>query len=280
VFEKRKRRKAASRRFDEAIASEWARHGVKLRDSTGPAFRQAVREAGLGSPGDPEYSELAIAVVRTAKEALSEEDKFIVTGGREGRDPCAYDKATAERPTAGDTATMVGELIDADLAAAKENRLPTSDRAALARLLLGGDNAEAVYLDAFESGYSWARTSELFLVSVGGPVDDVLDNVASSYAAAEGLVEGGPESRAEALTQAVFAAQKGQLITNEALNPYGSTDEAFARMCERLLADPATNPRFASNAFHGGAAFYAAETQVILRLIMRRRIERVSARTE
>lgn len=87
MFEKRKRRKAAERRFQEAIAAEWARHGVTPCNSTGPAFRESVREAGLGVPGDPDYTRLALAVVETAKETLSEEDKFIVTGGREGRDP-------------------------------------------------------------------------------------------------------------------------------------------------------------------------------------------------
>lgn len=87
MFEKRKRRKAAERRFNEAIAAEWARRGVVPRDSTGPAFREAVREAGLGSPGGPEYTRLAVDVVAAATASLSEEDKFIVTGGREGRDP-------------------------------------------------------------------------------------------------------------------------------------------------------------------------------------------------
>lgn len=87
MFQKRKRRKAAERRFNEAIAAEWARRGVVPRDSTGPAFRQAVREAELGSPGDPEYTRLAIDVIARATERLSAEDRFIVTGGREGRDP-------------------------------------------------------------------------------------------------------------------------------------------------------------------------------------------------
>ena len=89
MFEKRKRRKAAKRRFEEAIAEEWARRGVTPRDSTGPAFRAAVREAGVGSPGEPEYTRLALDVVNAAKESLSPEDKFIVTGGREGQDPFA-----------------------------------------------------------------------------------------------------------------------------------------------------------------------------------------------
>ena len=92
------------------------------------------------------------------------------------------------------------------------------------------------------------------------------------------MPEGGPEARAEALSQSVFAAQEGQLIANEESNPYGSVDEAFERMCERLVADPATNRRIATNAFHAGAAFYAAETQIILRLIMQRRVERASRR--
>lgn len=87
MFEKRRRRKAAERRLSEAIAAEWARRGVVPRDSSGPAFRQAAREAGLGSPGDPEYTRLAIDVVAAATESLSEEDRLIVTGGREGRDP-------------------------------------------------------------------------------------------------------------------------------------------------------------------------------------------------
>jgi hypothetical protein len=87
VFEKRKRRKAATRRLHEAVAAEWTRRGVTPRAPGGPAFREAIREAGLPPPGDPEYSRMAIDVVSAASTSLSDEDRFFVTGGSEGRDP-------------------------------------------------------------------------------------------------------------------------------------------------------------------------------------------------
>jgi hypothetical protein len=96
MFEKRRRRKDAKRRFNEALAAEWARHGVRPRDAGGPAFRQAVAEAGIEFPSR-EYSELAIDVVRDATARLSDEDRFIITGGREGSDPFA-DKAVVKAP--------------------------------------------------------------------------------------------------------------------------------------------------------------------------------------
>jgi hypothetical protein len=65
----------------------FAAAGVTPRGTDGPAFREACREAGLGSPGDPEYTRLAIKVVNDAQNTLSEEDKYLVSGGREGRDP-------------------------------------------------------------------------------------------------------------------------------------------------------------------------------------------------
>jgi hypothetical protein len=89
MFEKRKRKKAAERRFNEAIAAEWASRGVVPRDSSGAAFREAVREAGLGRPGDPRYARVVVDVMAAAEARLSDEDRFIVTGGREGRDPFA-----------------------------------------------------------------------------------------------------------------------------------------------------------------------------------------------
>jgi hypothetical protein len=96
MFEKRRRKRDAKRRFDEAIAAEWARHGVKPRDVGGPAFRQAVAEAGIEFPSR-EYTELAMDVVRDATARLSDEDRFIITGGREGSDPFA-DHAGVEAP--------------------------------------------------------------------------------------------------------------------------------------------------------------------------------------
>lgn len=86
MFERRKRKKAAERRYHEAIAAEWARHGVRPRDSTGPASREALREAGL-TLGSPDYTELVFEVMRAANERLSPEDLHIVTGGSEGRGP-------------------------------------------------------------------------------------------------------------------------------------------------------------------------------------------------
>jgi hypothetical protein len=94
MFEKRRRKKDAKRRFDKAIAAEWARHGVRPSDRGGPAFRQAVAEAAFPSR---EYSELAMDVVRDATARLSDEDRFIITGGREGSDPFA-EKAVVEAP--------------------------------------------------------------------------------------------------------------------------------------------------------------------------------------
>jgi dihydroxyacetone kinase len=94
MFEKRKRKKAyrarekvAARRLHEAIATEWAKLGVVPRDSTGAAFRQAVKEAGLGGPGEPGCSRTAMKVVDDATKSLSEEDLYLVTRGREGRAP-------------------------------------------------------------------------------------------------------------------------------------------------------------------------------------------------
>ena len=86
MFEKRKRRKVAARRLDEAIWREWERHGVVPKGPGSGPFREALREAGL-PVGSPEYSQLAIDVVRTASASLSPEDRSIVTKGREGRDP-------------------------------------------------------------------------------------------------------------------------------------------------------------------------------------------------
>jgi hypothetical protein len=91
MFEKRKRKKAyrerekaAAWRLEEAISNEWAKLGVVPRDSTGVAFRQAVKEAGLGGPG---YTRTAMKVVDDATKSLSEEDLYLVTRGRDGRAP-------------------------------------------------------------------------------------------------------------------------------------------------------------------------------------------------
>lgn len=91
LFEKRKRRKAAVRHLHEAIAAEWQRRGIRPRNATNGAFWEAVRESGLGDPDDLdsrlEVNRLGMQIVTMATETLSDEDKFIVTGGREGRDP-------------------------------------------------------------------------------------------------------------------------------------------------------------------------------------------------
>ncbi len=80
-----------------------------------------MREAGLGSPGDPDYTRLAIDVVAAAKETLSDEDRFIVTGGREGRRPVRRRKMTSEEghededrelPAAVELLSNAGERVD------------------------------------------------------------------------------------------------------------------------------------------------------------------------
>lgn len=92
MFEKRKQRKAAERRvkettraaerrFKEAIAAEWERRGVRPADSSGPAFRRAAAEAGV------DYITANEEVIVAAKDRLSPEDRYVVTGGSEGRDP-------------------------------------------------------------------------------------------------------------------------------------------------------------------------------------------------
>jgi hypothetical protein len=86
VFEKRKRRKAAERRFDEAIQKEWERQGVVPRGPGPGHFAEALREAGLPPVGNPNYTRLALDVVNSAAKSLSPEDQFIITQGREGKD--------------------------------------------------------------------------------------------------------------------------------------------------------------------------------------------------
>lgn len=88
MFEQRKRRKEAARRLDEAIAAEWASHGV-VQTRPGQDLGEAAAAAGLGSPGDPAYTELVLKVMDDAVNRLSPEDRFLVTKGREGTDPSA-----------------------------------------------------------------------------------------------------------------------------------------------------------------------------------------------
>lgn len=87
MFAKRKRGKLAKRHLDEAIAGQWKSRGVEPRGYGAAAWREATTAAGLGAPGDPDYTELALNIVSEAVASLSDEDKFIVTGGREGKDP-------------------------------------------------------------------------------------------------------------------------------------------------------------------------------------------------
>jgi hypothetical protein len=79
--------KAARRRFEEAQTAEWGRRGVHPRDSTSDAWQQATRTAGIGVPGDSEYTRVLMEVMHAAAASLSDEDKYMITGGLEGKDP-------------------------------------------------------------------------------------------------------------------------------------------------------------------------------------------------
>lgn len=89
MFAKRKRRKLARRHLDEAIAERWESLGVEPRGYGATAWREATVAAGLGAPGEPDYTRLALSIVSEAVASLSDEDRFIATGGREGKDPFA-----------------------------------------------------------------------------------------------------------------------------------------------------------------------------------------------
>jgi hypothetical protein len=85
VFAERKRRKLAKRHLDEAIAQQWISRGVSPSWGHGAqAWREATMAAGLGAPGDPEYIQLATQIVTDAVAILSDEDRFLVTGGSVG----------------------------------------------------------------------------------------------------------------------------------------------------------------------------------------------------
>lgn len=95
VFAKRQRKKEAVSHLHEAIAAEWQRRGVKPRNGSNEAFWEAAREAGLWNADDPEsrlaVNRLGMQIVTSARETLSAEDQFLVTGGEHGRDPFASD---------------------------------------------------------------------------------------------------------------------------------------------------------------------------------------------
>jgi hypothetical protein len=78
---KKRREREAERRFQEAEAAEWARRGIVLEAPTNPAFRKALRDAGLDF-GSPEYARVLIEVLSAAKERLSHEDRLVIFGGR------------------------------------------------------------------------------------------------------------------------------------------------------------------------------------------------------
>ena len=81
------------RHLEEARAAEWQRRGVRPRDASNEAFWEAAREAGLWNPDDPdsrlEVNRLGMQIVSDAVETLSPEDQFLVTGGKQGKDPFA-----------------------------------------------------------------------------------------------------------------------------------------------------------------------------------------------
>ena len=100
-----------------------------------PVFREALREVGL-SLGSPEYSELVFEVLRDAKDRLSPEDRYLVTGGREGQDSDLFERTAGrfralyrsrKNPTMGNDLGIALELmIDAlgykhDLTDARSN---------------------------------------------------------------------------------------------------------------------------------------------------------------
>jgi hypothetical protein len=72
-YRPRGRKSSKSERLEDPGAIE-----IPPIDSTSAAMREAMREAGFGSPGDPAYTRLVLGVMRAASERLSSEDRQLI----------------------------------------------------------------------------------------------------------------------------------------------------------------------------------------------------------
>jgi hypothetical protein len=167
------------------------------------------------------------------------------------------------------------DTVDADLEAVARERLPEDERQVVMASLFGV--LEVPYALGFEMGYKWAREAQMFAIP-SGQVSSELERIALAYR--KSVRRGVP--MANMLAEAVGLAPGIKFVTNAETNPYADASEAATARTKELVGGgiqlstgEEPDPLVLENAFHGGAAFWAVETQILLHLRRMDRYEQV-----